>query len=146
MNVFGEIATEIVGESFDYLTGLEESGKVTSVSGWLSGHLGDLNVLLHTSFSGENPEFEAEESGIFKHLYMLSFYRKSVHDTLRGIDSSVDWQTIREGDSLITRTNKNEVAKSWRGLATDEQALIDELVSKYNIYEASPVQVTEIEG
>jgi hypothetical protein len=143
MNIFGEIATEIVDEEFDYLTGSEITSEVSFVSGWLSGHIGDLNILLNQSFSGEDPELAEEEQAIFKDVYMLRYYKKKMHDTLRGIDSSVDWQTIREGDSLVTRTNKNEVAKSWRAAAKDTESLLNEKVAKYNIYEAHPRQVVE---
>lgn len=147
MNLYGELAYEIANDEFSHLTGSEYTGQVTSISGWLSGHLGDLNILLHESFSGEAPEEINEEAqSIFKLAYMHKFYQKKMNDTLRGIDSSVDWQVIREGDSSITRTNKNEVAKSWRGLANDTKADLDKLVESYKIYEAAPVEVYDYEN
>ena len=42
---------------------------------------------------------------------------------------------------MITRTNKNEIAKTYRGFAKDAQERLDMLVAKYNIYDAEPVQV-----
>jgi hypothetical protein len=111
----------------------------------LSGHLGDLNVYIHTQFSGEEPELCIEESAIFKQLYLLSYYRKKMNDTLRGIDDSVAWITLKEGDSVITKTNKNEVAKTWRGLMNDTKNELKTLADKYLIYSAAPVQVLEID-
>lgn len=145
MSIYGELAEEIVDDEFDYLTGSEITSEVTYVSGWLSGHLGDLNLLINTAFSGEDPDLSEEEEAIFKQVYLQNYYKKRVRDSLRGIDSSVDWQTLQEGDSRITRTNKNEVAKSWRGMANDARLELETLVSKYTIYEAAPVQTYDYE-
>lgn len=148
--IYEELATEIVNDEFDYLTGSEFSGEVLYISGWLSGHLGDLNILINTCFSGVSgeidPVLEEEEEAIYKQLYMSNYYKRKVRDTLRGIDSSVDWQSIQEGDSKITRTNKNEVAKSWKSMANSANEELDKLISKYTIYEASPVQVFDYEA
>ncbi len=146
MNIFGELATEIVNDEFDYLTGSDMSGQIVSASGWLSGNVGILNTLLHQSFSGENPEIDEEAQAIFKLSYLSSYYRRKMQATLRGIDSSVDWITIREGDSSMTKTNKNEVAKSWRGMANDASAELQKLVDSYKIYDAAPVEVNHNEG
>lgn len=42
---------------------------------------------------------------------------------------------------MITRTNKNEIAKTYRGFAKDAEERLELLVAKYNIYDAAPVQV-----
>ena len=42
---------------------------------------------------------------------------------------------------MITRTNKNEIAKTYRGLANDAQDHLTLLTAKYNIYAATPLQV-----
>jgi hypothetical protein len=146
MSIYGDIAEELVDSEFPHLTGSEYTGEILYVSGWLGSHLGDLNILLNTNFSGTTGELQDEEESIFKHLYLVNYYKKKTRDTLRGIDESVDWQSIQEGDSRITRTNKNEVAKTWKGLAVDTKLELDELVAKYNIYEASPVQVYDVEA
>jgi hypothetical protein len=53
----------------------------------------------------------------------------------------VDFITLRDGDSMITRTNKNEIAKTYRGLTNDATQRLEMLTAKYNIYSARPVQV-----
>mgnify|MGYP001434405106 CR=1 FL=1 len=60
---------------------------------------------------------------------------------LKGIDSSVDFISLREGDSMITRTNKNEIAKTYRGLAKDAEEELEKQVYAYNYYQAQPRQV-----
>ena len=115
--------------------------------------IGELNTLIFTSFSGSGigvtdsikivPEnkFGYEESGIFKQLYLKHFYRKKARNVLKGIDSSVDFISLREGDSMITRTNKNEIAKTYRGLAKDAEEELEKQVYAYNYYQAQPRQV-----
>jgi hypothetical protein len=82
-----------------------------------------------------------EESGIYKKLYLKHFYQKKARNVLKGIDSSVDFISLREGDSMITRTNKNEIAKTYRGMAKDAEEDLEKAVYAYNYYNAVPRQV-----
>lgn len=79
-------------------------------------------------------------------MYLYEFYTKKTRQVLRGVDSSVDFLTLREGDTMITRTNKNELAKTYRGLANDAKEEMERLVTSYNIYQAAPVQVAGDDG
>ena len=130
------------------------NASVTTISGWFENNIGELNTLLFTSFSGSGDDgprgtqvfvpsgsFSLEESGIYKKLYLKHFYQKKTRNVLKGIDSSVDFITLREGDSMITRTNKNEIAKVYRGLAKDASEELEKLVYAYNFYQATPRQV-----
>jgi len=90
--------------------------------------------------------FQQEERAIYKQMYLYEFYTKKTRQVLRGVDSSVDFVTLREGDTMITRTNKNELAKTYRGLANDAREEMERLVSSYNIYQAAPVQVAGEDG
>jgi hypothetical protein len=90
--------------------------------------------------------FKQEERAIYKQMYLYEFYTKKTRQVLRGIDSSVDFITLREGDTMITRTNKNEIAKTYRSLANDAKAEMEKLVAAYNIYMASPKQVAGEDG
>jgi len=74
------------------------------------------------------------------------FYNKKSRQVLRGVDSSVDFISLREGDSMITRTNKNELAKTYRGLANDAKEELDKLVTSYSLYQSQPVQVAGEDG
>ena len=72
---------------------------------------------------------------------MRQFYNKKTRDVLRGTESLTDFISLSEGDTKIQRVNKNELAKTYRGLANDAQEELDKMVSAYNIYQASPSQV-----
>jgi len=144
------LATGIYNDEFDSDTGF---ATLTSISGWLANNVGLLNTTLYTAFSGSGQsstddtvfqpsgQFRFEEGDIYKQLYLTNYYTKKARTILKGIGSSVDFITLREGDSTITRTNKNEVAKTYRGFAKDAQERLELLVAKYNIYDAAPVQV-----
>ena len=144
-----DLADEIFGNEFDYDSGYAQ---FYYISGWLGNNVGLLNTKLFTSFSvdGSNfiptGEFKQEERSIYKQMYLYEFYTKKTRQVLRGIDSSVDFITLREGDTMITRTNKNELAKTYRGLANDEREEMERLVAAYNIYQAAPVQVAGEDG
>lgn len=148
------IATGIYRDEFDSDSSYSS---LSSISGWLENNVGLLNTKIYTAFSGSGlndgdtcvqptGNFKFEESDIFKQMYLTNFYTKKVRSVLNGIDSSVDFITLKEGDSVITRTNKNEIAKTYRGMAKDAQERLDFLVGQYNIYGAAPVQVFGNEG
>ena len=149
------IATGIYNDEFDSETGYST---LVSISGWLANNVGLLNTQLYTSYSGSgvsvsdtqypndtvlspSGNFRFEEADIYKQIYLTNYYTKKARAVLKGIDSSVDFISLREGDSVITRTNKNEIAKTYRGFAKDAQERLEMLTAKYNIYEAQPVQV-----
>jgi len=91
-------------------------------------------------------QFKQEERAIYKQMYLYEFYTKKTRQVLRGIDSTVDFITLREGDSVITRTNRNELAKTYRSLANDAKQELEKLVTSYSIYQAAPVQVAGEDG
>ena len=142
------LANSIFINEFDSDT---DMATLTQISGWFENNVGELNTLLFTSFSGRgeagqdthvfHPTMGLEESGIYKKLYLKHFYQKKARNVLKGIDSSVDFITLREGDSMITRTNKNEIAKVYRGFAKDATEELEKAVYAYNFYQAKPRQV-----
>ena len=142
------LANSVFINEFDSDTSM---ATLAQVSGWFENNIGELNTLLFTSFSGKgeagkdthvfHPTMGLEESGIYKKLYLKHFYQKKARNVLKGIDSSVDFVTLREGDSMITRTNKNEIAKVYRGFAKDATEELEKAVYAYNFYQAAPRQV-----
>ena len=52
-----------------------------------------------------------------------------------------DWVSLREGDSSITRANRNEVAKNYKSLATETRSEIEKMVQSYLKFRATPQQV-----
>ena len=143
------LADEIFANEFEYDTGYAQ---FHYISGWLANNVGMLNNRLFTSFevSGSNftptGSFKQEERAVYKQMYLYEFYTKKTRQVLRGIDSSVDFITLREGDSMITRTNKNELAKTYRGLANDSKEELEKLITAYNMYQAEPLQVAGEDG
>jgi hypothetical protein len=148
------IATGIYNDEFDSDTGYQS---LSAISGWLANNVGLLNTQLYTSFSGSattdgdtaiqtTGRFGFEEADIFKQLYLVNYYKKKTRAVLKNIDSSVDFISLRDGDSMITRTNKNEIAKTYRGLTNDAEDRLQMLTAKYNIYGAAPVQVAGMDA
>lgn len=148
------IATGIYRDEFDSDSTFVS---LSSISGWLENNIGLLNTELYSSFSGSGlndgdtcvqptGNFYFEEADIYKQMYLQNYYTKKTRSVLKGIDSSVDFITLKEGDSVITRTNKNEIAKTYRNLAKDAEEQKRFLIAKYNIYAAKPVQVYGEDG
>ena len=144
-----DLADEIFANEFEYDSGYAQ---FYYISGWLANNVGLLNTKIYSQYSVQNSNFEPtgffqqEERAIYKQMYLYEFYTKKTRQVLRGVDSSVDFVTLREGDTMITRTNKNELAKTYRGLANDAREEMERLVSSYNIYQAAPVQVAGEDG
>jgi len=143
------LADEIFGNEFDYDSGYAQ---FYFISGWLANNIGQLNNRLFTSYEvsgayfAPTGSFKQEERAIYKQMYLYEFYTKKTRQVLRGVDSEVDFISLREGDSMITRTNKNELAKTYRGLANDANAELEKLITSYNMYQAAPVQVAGEDG
>tara|TARA_R110000822_G_scaffold110654_6_gene241008 strand:+ start:35193 stop:35660 length:468 start_codon:yes stop_codon:yes gene_type:complete len=140
-NSIGTLAHDIASGNFFYLTGSELSTQISNTSGWLGTNLGQLNSLLYTCYTGENPDLGSEESSIFAQLYLKSYYTTKSLRVLRNIDNDADWIRVTEGDTTLVRTNKNEVAKSYRGLSKDADEMCKSLLSSYHSYLAMPSQV-----
>ena len=142
------LANTVFVNEFDSDT---DMATLAQISGWFENNLGELNTLIFTTFSGSGdgghpdqiftPKLGIEESGIYKQLYLRHFYKKKARNVLKGIDSSVDFISLREGDSMITRTNKNEIAKTYRGMAKDAEEELEKQVYAYNFYQSRPRQV-----
>ena len=141
MNIFGTLATSIVDNEFDYLTGAAQTGEIDYVSGWLEANIGKLEIVTNESFTGEDPDLEKDERSIFYQIYMVHYNTKKARDILRGSDNeTVDWTRVQEGDTVLVRTNKIDVAREYKAAASSAKEMLDDLIAKYNIYKASPVQ------
>lgn len=147
MNDLGTLASSIVEIEFP-----EDTGRfpVSYVSGWLDANIGELNVLLNEDFSIDDsgnfsPPFCSEEEAIYTELYTTHYYEKLSRDVLRGITSSSDcagdWVLLKEGDTTIQKQNKNSIARTLNVFKTQSSERLDDLVSKYNMYKSSPIQV-----
>lgn len=147
MSVYSDLAQEVFSVEFGSETG---TTTFTQISGWFSTNLGLLNNLLYTNFSGSDPSLGEEEKSIFKELYLSNFYSRQARNALRGILASSNngdnILSVSDGDNSITFVNRNEVSKVYRGLATDSQQKLKDLVYAYNSYKAEPRQLGGIEA
>lgn len=138
MSVLSELGDEIFQTEFDSDSDIIAAEKITA---WLEANLGKLNILLESCYEGVDPSWSEEEPDIYKMLFMKDFYTKKAAKALKGIDDGVDFITVKEGDTVITKTNKNEVAKTYRGLAKDICDALDDAVFKYRQYNGQPVDI-----
>lgn len=144
-----DLADEIFANEFEYDSGYAQ---FYFISGWLANNIGQLNNRIYSSFEVEDGNFtptgvfRQEERAIYKQMYLYEFYTKKTRQVLRGVDSAVDFISLREGDTAITRTNKNELAKTYRTLANDAMHELDKLITSYTIYQAAPLQVAGEDG
>ena len=167
VNQIGQLASGLLEYEFDYITGSNNrSSELTTISGSLSGKLGELNVVLNQSFTftGDDgnpyPRLGQEEGDILQLLYMRDYNTKQAQKLLRGIydanvgDSIVnangDWIELSEGDTTIRRSPtalanspsaRMSTSKEFKEMAKEADAQIKDLVYRYNMYGAEPVQV-----
>jgi len=143
-NISG-LAQEIFDYEFD---GDSEVITLSSISGWLDSHIGNLNTMIHTSFdvvSGQvepQANFKNEEQAIYRAMYLKNFNSAMSRKTLQGATKSSDFIQIRDSDgSMIVRPNKNTAAGAYRSLANGYDQELKELVSSYLSFESKPIQV-----
>lgn len=167
MNSVGQLASGIWED-----LGSPTTPTVIAISGWIGSDraVGKLNVLLGTEFivdvsgyyngqyfdaggySGQYvpgdyyPAFGNVEAAIFGEIYKFDYYAKKIRDVMNGIlegtAAEVDWSELSEGDTTIRRSNRSEVAKTYRGMQQDSTAELQKLVGYYRENKALPREVT----
>lgn len=110
----------------------------TKIEAWLTANTGILSARLAETFTGE---LTSEQESIFTMMYMSSYYKKAAQSSNAGVGDGIDWITIREGDSTVTRTNKNEVAKSYLAMRKQTNEELDKLIAAYHLKYATAQQV-----
>jgi hypothetical protein len=130
------------------------------LSGWFldQANLGKLNNLIGTQFSGVyntgqlgqitgyniEPMMSNDQMAIYKTLFEYEYFKsaaRSVAQSAAFSNGGNDWISLREGDSSITRANKNEISKNFRSMANDAKLDLDRSVKMYLKYNAIPEQV-----
>ena len=131
MNQIGQIASGLMDYEFYYITGdAQRQAELQTISGTLSGRIGELNALINQNFSftgsdgNPYPRLQYEESEILQLIYIRDYNRRESQKILRGIyDTNVvttsndasttasatqtdnDWIELREGDTVIKRSS-----------------------------------------
>lgn len=121
-----------------------------------NANLGKLNNLIGTQVSGQSLKDDSnivtgyaispvptnDQLAVYKMLFDYEYYK---NEARYAASSSMvvgdDWVNLKEGDSSISRINKNEVAKNFRALAKDAKEDLDKAVKMYLKYNSIPDQV-----
>ena len=172
LNQIGALAKQLVEFEFDYITG---EGAVRSelytISGSLSGRIGELNVLLNQGFcftgcdGNPYPRLGKEEGDILQQLYMRDYNTKQAQKIMRGlydgsamssvVQNEAEWTELSEGDTTIRRSpgsspssasNRIALSKDFKALSEDADRKIKQLVYNYNMYGSQPRQVAGEDG
>lgn len=145
MSAISGLATKIFQTEFDGDTGIMPRSYIES---WLDANLGLLNTRINTSYSGYSAPLDQESQVIYKEMYMSHYYRKQARNALKGLVGNLDGSdilSIRDGNSSVSFTNKNEVSKVYKSLADECEAKLDKLVHQYNMYQSEPLQLGGLE-
>lgn len=138
-NTFAILATGIFDSEFAGDTGIVT---VSQISGWLASNLGQLNVKLHTNFSGEASEMDESAGGIFSLMYLRDYNKRAARNALRGVETAGgNVLSIGDNDNRISFINRKEVAKEYQTAAKDLSEEIDKLAYNYCYHGASPRQI-----
>lgn len=146
MSVISDLALKIFQTEFDGDTGVVYNSYIEA---WLNANLGQLNTRLNTSYSGVDAELDLESQAIYKELYLGNYYRKQSRNALRGLIGNTngsDILSLKDGNSSVTFTNKNEVAKVYKSFAEESDKKLDKLCHNYNMYQSEPLQLGGIEA
>lgn len=154
MNDVGKIAQEFI----DYELGGDSSAVPMDLAlGWFETNLGRLNNLIDSDYCTNDsgyfePTMFQEEESIYKQIFLVHYYQKSARNALMGrgytlgysgskVTLGDDWEQVREGDSVIKRSNRGEVAKVYRSYFIDATTTLNEMIASYKINLSSPQQV-----
>ncbi len=165
MNSVGQLASGIwddLGQpqspSVTYISGYIGSDRcVGKVNALINTNfiIDDVGNYIGTSFDAGNgqsgvyapgdyyPYLGNVEAAIIAEVYKGDYYAKKIRDALNmildsGSDPSYDWSELQEADSKISRSNRNEVLKTYRGLASDNRSELQKLVGYYRQNLATP--------
>jgi hypothetical protein len=113
------------------------------ISGWLSNHIGDLNININSNFSYASgfllPPLNYQQVAVYEEIFNDYYYNLSASNLLGA--SQYDWTRLTEADSTVVKVSRNELAKTYRMLRKDSQEKLRYLVGQYKINLAVPSQV-----
>ena len=159
VNEIGNLASGIYKYDFDEDQSLINPGYL---SGWLENNIGELNVLIHSCYSGENPGLGDQEQAIYRQIFLRDFYGKLGRKILMGVSTSTstgptsstpsvvtsDWTELRDGDSVIRRralmaspSEKVGASREYAVYSKEADETLKNLLYKYNTTNGGPRQV-----
>jgi hypothetical protein len=144
-NTFSGLARDVFTTEFDSDTTITT---FSQISGWFAASVGSLNNLINTSFSGADPEIDEEARAIFQSMYLAGYYERQARNAARGVISSANGENIlsvSDGDNKIQFANRSEIAKTFRGMATDAANAAERAADKYCMYGARPQSINGLD-
>ena len=125
---------------------------IPAISFWLRTNVGQLNNYIHTEYSVSENDLEIKDSAsppveigdnektILKKMYFIHYYdqRLRTHMTTMDTDTIL---SVRDGDSSVTKVNRNEIAKSIAAVKAQEYSELLKMIQAYVSNKAGPYQV-----
>ena len=126
---------------------------IPAITYWIRSNVGQMNNLIHTDFfvqstnleivetvDSKNVEIGEEEKAVLKKMYFIHFYDQKLrtHMTTMDTDTVI---SVRDGDSGVTKVNRNEITKSIAAVKNQEYNELRMMISAYKMTKSSPRQV-----
>lgn len=97
--------------------------------------IGRLNILLSESHVIQTgniyPELNTDEQAVYYEMYKADYYTKKSLEVLPTDANNIQWTSLKEGDTSISRTDVTKISSYYIKLAADSQAKINDLSSAY---------------
>jgi hypothetical protein len=142
-----DIAAEI------YLNELDQDSEtsIAAVAQALRSKIGSLNNLLNKNYyidattlevinADDGAEIGVDESSIFKKIYLINYYERLVKKFL-GASGTDTIRSLNQDGVIVTFTDKNQIAQTYRNTKKDIQEELKQLVNRYRHNRSVPSQV-----
>lgn len=143
-----DIADEIYRE-----LGEPSTLSIPAITYWVRSNVGQLNNLIHTEFYVRTTDLEVvetdnltdteigdNEKAILKKMYFIHYYDQKLRNHMLTMDTDTVL-SVRDGDSGVTKVNRNEIAKSIAAVKNQEYAELQYMIGAYKMTKSSPRQV-----
>jgi len=131
------------GIANDLMLGSGTAFSVAYISGWLDNHIGELNNSLQTTFNTVSgfavPPMNYQEVAVYQEMFTNYYYLRNANNLLGA--SQFDWTSLQEADSRIVKVSRNELAKTFRGMAQDSQQKLYYMIAQYKLNVGQPLAV-----
>jgi hypothetical protein len=140
INTVTSIADEIISDLDN-----DSSLSTSYVATWVRNNVGKVNNLIGTSFDlDENLEYtpcvDQNIKDIIKWLFICQYYKNAAKSNLGA--SAYDWSEVREGDSVVRRVSKNEIAKTFLQLSSQCSEDLKDLIKYYKVNSCLPASMS----
>jgi len=105
--------------------------------------IGRLNTYISTCYSGSGytgagsvnydvtPQLFAAEMAIVGAMFVTSYYSSLSQATMGVGGSTIPWQSVREGDGVVTQVNAASIGKVYMDMSVEANRVLRQLVNQY---------------